>query len=117
MRVAVIGSRNLKVDIAGYIPQGTTEIVTGGARGIDRLAERYADEHYIPKLILRPDYGHYGYSAPRVRNRAIVEAANYIVALWDGKSPGTKFTIEYAKRIGKPVKVYVLDGGEQAGRG
>ena len=45
MRVAIIGSRNLTVDISKYIPDGTTESISGGAKGIDTLAEKYADEH------------------------------------------------------------------------
>ena len=31
MKVAVVGSRNLCVDISGYMPENTTEIVSGGA--------------------------------------------------------------------------------------
>ncbi|MBQ8648757.1 MAG: hypothetical protein IJ470_01635 [Clostridia bacterium] len=43
MRVAVIGSRNLKVDdLSKYLPVSTTEIVSGGAKGIDTCAREYA---------------------------------------------------------------------------
>ena len=59
MKVAIIGSRNLTVDISKYIPDGTTEIISGGAKGIDTLAEKYADEHNIPKLIIKPEFNLY----------------------------------------------------------
>ena len=43
MKVAIIGSRNLKVDnLAPYLPSNTTEIVSGGARGVDHCAREYA---------------------------------------------------------------------------
>lgn len=46
MKVAVIGSRNLtNVDISEFIPAGTREIVSGGAAGIDTLAEKWADKN------------------------------------------------------------------------
>ena len=35
MKIAVVGSRNLKIENLGdYLPAGTTEIVSGGARGM-----------------------------------------------------------------------------------
>lgn len=109
MRVAIVGSRDLSVDIEKYIPENTTEIVSGGARGIDTLAERWADQHNIPKLILKPDYDKYGRSAPIRRNETIVSAADMVVAIWDGKSRGTKFTIDYAKKCGIPVKIVLIE--------
>ena len=54
MTMAVIGSRNLNVDITNYTPNGATKIISGGAKGIDMLAEKYADENNIPKLIIKP---------------------------------------------------------------
>ncbi len=109
MRVAIVGSRDLSVDIEKYIPENTTEIVSGGARGIDTLAERWADQHNIPKLILKPDYDKYGRSAPIRRNETIVSASEFVVAIWNGKSRGTKFTIDYAKKCGIPVQVFLID--------
>lgn len=108
MRVAIIGSRRLCVDISAYIPEGMTELVSGGAAGIDTIAEAYADEHGMAKLILKPEYEKYGKRAPLERNKVIVDAADMVVAIWDGRSRGTKFTIDYAKRTGKPVDVHII---------
>ena len=71
------------------------------------LAERYADERGIPKRIIRPDYGLYGKQAPLVRDRMIVELADAVVAIWDGVSTGTGYTISYAKSRGIPIQVYI----------
>lgn len=60
----------------------------------------------IKKLILLPDYAKNGKAAPLIRNKLIVKNAEIIIAFWDGKSRGTKFTIDYAKRIGKEIKIY-----------
>lgn len=107
MRVAIVGSRNLvSVEIEKYLPTNITEIITGGANGIDTLAESYADFHGIPKIIIKPDYKKYGRKAPLMRNKTIVELADKIIAIWNGKSTGTLFTINYARKLGKDVEVY-----------
>ena len=108
MKVAIVGSRGLFADIEKYIPENTTEIISGGAAGIDTLAQKWAEEHGIPILILKPEYNKYGRSAAIQRNKLIVTAADFVVAIWDGKSRGTKFTIEYAKKCGVPVKIILI---------
>ncbi|MFA6731032.1 MAG: SLOG family protein [Eubacteriales bacterium] len=108
MKVAVIGSRGLNIEISGYMPKGTTEIITGGAEGIDTLAERYADEKRISKHVIRPDYLKHGRAAPLVRNQRIVNLADIIVAFWDGESGGTAFTVKYARQVRKPLKIYKI---------
>ena len=50
MKVAIIGSRNLHVEnFEKYLPEDVTEIVSGGAKGIDSDAEKYARENYYMK--------------------------------------------------------------------
>ena len=108
VRVAVIGSRGITtVDLSQYIPKNCCLIVSGGAKGVDTIAEQYAKAHGIEIMIIRPDYEKYGRSAPIRRNDLIVDNADMVLAFWDGNSHGTKYTIDYAKRTGKPVKVYV----------
>ena len=110
MKVAIIGSRNLtNVEISKYIPENTAGIISGGARGIDTLAEAWADKNGISKIIIKPEYEKFKRGAPLKRNEKIVELADVIIALWDGKSRGTKFTIDYAKKLKKEVKVYVIE--------
>ena len=109
MKVAVIGSRSIKnADISQYIPAETTEIITGGAVGVDRLAEREARLKGIALTVFKPDYEAHGKSAPLVRNKLIAKECDMLIAFWDGSSRGTVFTWRYAEKLGKPVKIYKL---------
>ena len=70
MKILIAGSRSIKnFDISEYVPKGVELIITGGAGGIDTIAEQYADKHRISKLVLRPDYQRYGKGAPLIRNK------------------------------------------------
>lgn len=102
MKVAVIGSRGLKVDnLEEYIPEGTTEIISGGAKGVDACAREYAISHNIKLTEILPEYEKYGKSASLKRNMTIIENADIVLAFWDGKSRGTKFVIERCYDVGK----------------
>ena len=106
MRVAVIGSRNLTVkDLGVYLPEDVTEIVSGGAKGIDSCAREYALTHGIKLTEFLPEYSRYGRSAPIKRNITIIENADLVLAFWDGSSHGTKFVIDECKKRGIPVKI------------
>lgn len=108
MKVAVIGSRGLSVDnLEKYLPEDTTEIVSGGARGVDTSAREYAQSHDIKLTEFLPEYDKYGRSAPLKRNITIIEYADVVLAFWDGQSHGTKFVIDNCKQRGIPVKVFV----------
>lgn len=106
MNVAVIGSRGLRVnDLGRYLPEGTTRIISGGARGVDASAREYALAHNIPLTEYLPEYGKYGRSAPLKRNITIIENADMVLAFWDGESRGTKFVIDNCRKMGVPVRV------------
>ena len=108
MKLLIAGSRSIKeYDLEKHIPNGITMIITGGADGIDILAEQYADKKRISKLILRPQYNLYGRSAPLKRNEKMVELCDVALIIWDGKSRGTKYTLEYAEKLGKKVILVV----------
>jgi hypothetical protein len=80
--------------------------IHGGARGFDRQVSRYAQRRGIRQEALEPDYRKHGNAAPFVRNIAIVDRADFIVALYDGREGGgTLFTIEYARRQDKEVRL------------
>lgn len=107
MKVAVIGSRNLSVENLGdYLPDDTTEIVSGGAKGIDTCAKKYAKSNGIKLTEFLPEYNKYGRSAPLRRNISIIEYADLVLAFWDGKSRGTKFVIEHCKKLGVECRIY-----------
>ena len=75
-------------------------IVSGGARGADRLAKQYVDEYPYDDLFYReykPDWEKYGKKAGILRNYDIVNDAHMVLAFWNGESKGTKHTIGYTK--------------------
>ena len=109
MKVAVIGSRGLHVtNFEKYLPEGVSEIVSGGARGIDSDAELYAHENGLKMTVFLPDYARYGRGAPIRRNKEIVDYADEVIAFWDGKSRGTMNVIEYCKKQCKKITVIKL---------
>ncbi len=109
MKVAVIGSRSIGyVDLEKYLPPETDEIVSGGAKGVDSCARRYAIEHGIKLTEFLPDYGRYGRGAPLRRNDEIVAYAEMVLAFWDGESTGTQYVVKKCRAMGREVKVYKL---------
>lgn len=80
-------------------------IVSGGAAGADALGERYAEEHGFAIKKYLPNWEKYGRSAGPRRNREMVERADYVICFWDGKSRGTKSTIDFATEANKPLRV------------
>lgn len=109
MKVAIVGSRTLVVNnLCDYLPDGTTEIVSGGARGIDECAAEYAKKMGIAFTEIKPDYNRYKKGAPLVRNKEIVEMSDFVLVFWDGESRGTKYVIDMCERIGKEREVYII---------
>jgi hypothetical protein len=110
MKVAVIGSRNLMVqDLGQYLPRETTEIVSGGAKGIDACARAYAKAHGIKLTEFLPEYEKYGRSAPLKRNIQIIDYADEVLAFWDGSSKGTNFVIQTCQKRQKKITVLRLE--------
>lgn len=113
MKLLVTGSRNItNFDISAFIPQNTELIISGGAKGIDEIAEKYADKMKISKLIIRPQYFKYKRNAPLKRNEIMVDICDEVLAFWDGISTGTKHTISYAKKKNKPVEVIIMENNK-----
>ncbi len=106
MKLMIAGSRSItSLDLSPYISKEVDTIISGGAHGIDTLAEQYADLHRLSKYILRPRYDLYGRCAPLKRNEQMVDLADSILIIWDGRSKGTMYTLKYAKSQNKPITV------------
>jgi len=118
MKLAVVGSRtltNYKL-VLNELNQFSdiTEIVSGGAQGADKFAERYAIEKNIPIKIFKADWGRYGKRAGYVRNKEIWEYADQGIAFWDGHSAGTAHSFELSNFLGKKIKVVRFDIAHEA---
>lgn len=108
IKLAIVGSRSfndyemLKKHVD---PTNIVAIVSGGARGADTLAEQFAREHNLQMIVFKPDYVTHGRAAAFIRNSAIIEASDAVIAFWDGSSTGTLDSIKKARKMGKPVNV------------
>ncbi len=111
MKLIIAGSRDITdydilleaLDRSGY-GRRITEVISGGARGVDSLGERFADEYGIQNTQYLPLWEKYGKSAGYKRNILMAENADALLAIWDGKSKGTKHMIDIATGMG--LKVY-----------
>lgn len=110
MRTIIAGSRTIEnYKLLCFLVKKSsfeiTEIISGGARGIDELAERYAKENKIPLKIFPANWSKYGKGAGPIRNTQMAENADALIAIWDGKSTGTKNMIDAANK--NKLKVFV----------
>ena len=108
MKIAVVGSRDftdydwLKAVLDTAAKNGVLdEVVSGGARGADYLAKKYAINHNVPYKEFPAEWDLYGKGAGFIRNKLIVDYCDMVIAFWDGKSKGTKDTIRLAKKAEK----------------
>ena len=112
MNVAIVGGRDFydyeqfKSCVDGEKIQFKS-IVSGGARGVDSLAERYAKEIGVPLTIYLPDWTKHGKAAGPIRNRYIIENSDCVIAFWDEKSPGTRSSLKIAEELKKPTTIFV----------
>ncbi len=109
MKVAIIGSRGLEIDdIEKYIPDIVTEIVSGGAKGVDKCAREFAIKWGLKLTEFLPEYEKYKKGAPLKRNLQIIDYADMVIAFWDGESKGTRFVIDNCRERNKEIKVIVV---------
>ncbi|NKE72859.1 DUF2493 domain-containing protein [Candidatus Manganitrophus noduliformans] len=111
MRTIIAGSRTINDSL--LVEQAVresgfriTEVLSGGARGVDCLGEEWARRNGVPVRHFPADWERYGKRAGYVRNEEMADRAEALISVWDGRSPGTGQMIEIAKRKG--LKVFVL---------
>lgn len=105
MKTIIAGSREITdlqsvVDAIEASKIEITEVVCGGARGVDTLGKQWAEQHNIPVTTFPADWDRYGRSAGYRRNQQMGEYADALIAVWDGHSRGTKHMIDIALRLG-----------------
>ena len=117
MRVIIAGSRDIDqyqhvVDAVASADFHITTVISGTARGADKLGETYAINHHIPIERYPADWKMYGKSAGYIRNKTMAENADALIAIWDGNSHGTKHMIKLA--IQHHLKVYIHNLGSNS---
>ena len=85
-----------------------TEIISGGARGVDVMGECYARENNIPLVIVPAQWEKFGKRAGFFRNTEMATMANALIALWDGESRGTKMMIDIAYNLDLSIFVHYV---------
>ncbi len=95
--------------LGGSLP---TLLIHGGAPGVDQLSGAWAAMYDIPVRVYHPDFNKwpvakYRWQAYTKRDYLMVDKADLVVAIWNGKSGGTKKTKEYARKQGKLYKTFI----------
>jgi len=114
MKVIIAGSRGITdfslveraVNDSGF---QITEVVSGGARGVDRLGEQWARKNGVEIRQFLPDWNANGKGAGFIRNDLMVKHSDAAIILWDGKSRGTKHTLARAVTKGIPIHLVRTD--------
>ncbi len=118
MKVIIAGSRTIKdytiVRKAIFVAfwewekeyEDITEVFSGCANGVDKLGEQWAVKNEKQLLLYPADWNKYGKKAGYLRNIKMAKYADALIAIWDGKSKGTKHMIDIAKKKGLKVYVY-----------
>jgi len=117
-KIAVIGSRDFEdYSVLSFILNKLfskyeyIKIISGGARGADKLAEKYAKEHNIPIKVFKPEWndketGEFIKGAGFIRNKEIWDNSDLGIAFWNGKSKGTEHSISISKKQNKKFYIY-----------
>ena len=112
MKIIIAGSRNfndynlLKSSCDNLLTQFTNiEIVSGTARGADKLGERYAREKGYDIKQFPANWDKFGKSAGYIRNDEMAKYSDMLVAFWDGTSKGTKHMIDLANKRSLKVEI------------
>ena len=108
--ILITGSRNIidrsfVFDVLRKELKEGDVIIHGGAQGIDSIAQEFCDDNNFCSVIVRPIYPskkeYYLH-----RNAEMIGMCDKVIAFWDGKSRGTWFTINYAKKRNLDIKIY-----------
>lgn len=115
-KIAIVGSRSitdyqhvLEFITAIIFTGDIEEIISGGANGIDKVAEQIAALHDIKMTVYKPDWKQYGKCAGVIRNKTIIENADIVFAIWDGNSNGTHNSIDIAHDLNKELYIDIYN--------
>lgn len=118
MKLIIAGTRTLNFgayNIGQIIKEkgitGITEIVSGGAKGVDSNGQDFAFFSDLNTKVFKPDWETYGGAAGPIRNRQMAEYADALLLIWTGTSPGSFSMKQEMLKLGKPIYEVVLPYG------
>lgn len=110
MKIIIAGSRSItspkiirEAIIQSKWQNEITEVVSGGARGVDKLGEMWAIQNNIPIKRFPANWKKYGKKAGSIRNKEMAEYGDRLIAIWNGNSTGTIDMVQQMKIAEKPV--------------
>lgn len=95
-----------------------TGVISGCARGVDTLGERYAQEMHLPVAKFPAEWDLYGKSAGAIRNGIMAQAAKdlggALLLVWNGYTKGSANMKRQASDLGLKIYEYkvALSGNE-----
>lgn len=109
MKVIIAGSRtitDLAIVKAAVKNSGfqITEVVCGGAKGVDTLGAQYAMDNQLSLRTFPADWQKNGKAAGPLRNMEMAKYAEALVLVWDGHSRGSDNMKRVARVHG--LKIY-----------
>ena len=110
MLTIIAGSRSITdydvvrkaIEASGITP---STVISGTARGVDQLGERWAREHDIPILQMPANWKQFGKAAGYYRNVEMAQVAEALIAVHDGVSRGTQHMIDIA--VAHHLKIFI----------
>lgn len=95
MKTIIAGSRHiddyaLLKRVMQNVPWQITEVISGGYKGVDTLAIRWAEENRIPYIVIKANWERFGPAAGPIRNGEMANIGEALVLVWDGHSRGSK---------------------------
>lgn len=121
LKLAFQGSRSLKKKkeeilkiIESEIKKHDPELIitSGEPDGVCRITQYYCRLNGITLKLYHLNFKKYAGGAFYNRSKAIIEDADYIIFIHDGKSRGTQNELSLARKFGKLYIYYIIDEKE-----
>lgn len=116
MKLVIAGSRTIQLtteELHSIMDQNelcdeVSEIISGGAKGIDSTAQRYAEEEHIPFTLYKAEWDLHGKPAGHIRNKVMADAGDKLLLIWDGSSKGSANMKKNMEKLNKPIIEVIL---------
>ena len=107
MKTIIAGSRSITdynivlkyIKLSGF---DISAVISGTATGVDKLGERYAEDHDLCLIRIPANWKKYGKAAGPLRNIDMAKICDSAIIIWDGHSKGTYHMYMEMKKVCKP---------------